>query len=79
MARPLIREPDLVHRLSRDPERAPTCVSCNICIMHDEHHSLRCWREPKVRLALHAWYRLTGEFAKGSGRKPSADRFRDVV
>ncbi len=74
LARPLIREPDLVQRLTRQPTAVPKCVSCNICIMHDEHHWLRCWREPKRRLALHAWYRLSGEFAHGSGRKPRADR-----
>jgi 2,4-dienoyl-CoA reductase-like NADH-dependent reductase (Old Yellow Enzyme family) len=78
LARPLIREPDLVQRLTQDPEAVPKCVSCNICIMHDEHHWLRCWRDPKGRLALHAWYRLTGEFAHGSGRKPQADPFGDV-
>lgn len=73
LARPLIREPDLVERLTRDPAATPACVSCNICIMHDEHHWLRCWRAPKRRLALHAWHRVSGEFAHGSGRKPRAD------
>lgn len=73
MARPFIREPDLVNRLHTGRQTTPACVSCNICLMHDEHHSLRCWRIPRLNLLRHARYRLTGGFAaKGSGRKPSA-------
>lgn len=67
LSRPLIREPNLVERLGRDPDAVPTCVSCNICMMHDGYHALRCWREPKGRLALHAWYRLTGKLSHGKG------------
>ncbi|MCW2756676.1 MAG: hypothetical protein JWO46_422 [Nocardioidaceae bacterium] len=74
MARPFIREPDLVRRLESGRSTSPACVSCNICLMHDEHHALRCWRTPRVNLWRHASYRLHGGFAgKGSGRKPSAD------
>lgn len=73
MARPFIREPDLAVRLSRGGQLAPSCVSCNICLMHDEHHALQCWRVPRRNLLLHAGYRLSGGFRrKGSGRKPSA-------
>ena len=73
MARPLIREPDLVRRLAGGDRRAPACVSCNICLMHDEHHALRCWRTPRVRLWEHARYRLLGGFrTTGSGRRPRA-------
>jgi 2,4-dienoyl-CoA reductase-like NADH-dependent reductase (Old Yellow Enzyme family) len=73
LARPFIREPDLVRRLEADPEAVPACVSCNICLMHDEHHPLRCWRTPRYRLVEHALYRLRGGFDDGSGRHPRAE------
>lgn len=73
MARPFIREPDLAIRLANGQQLGAECVSCNICLMHDEHHPLRCWRIPRMNLLRHARYRLTGGFkSKGSGRKPSA-------
>jgi 2,4-dienoyl-CoA reductase-like NADH-dependent reductase (Old Yellow Enzyme family) len=74
LARPLIREPDLAVKLAAGRQTAPDCVSCNICLMHDEHHSLRCWRVPRRRLAEHALYRLSGGFrTSGSGKKPQAE------
>lgn len=73
MARPFIREPDLVNRFASGRQTTPACVSCNICLMHDEHHPLTCWRVPRVNLLRHARYRFGGGFgSKGSGRKPSA-------
>ena len=73
MARPFIREPDLVDRLAAGKQSSPACVSCNICLMHDEHHPLKCWRIPRINLLRHARYRFTGGFgSKGTGRKPSA-------
>ena len=73
MSRPFIREPDLVKRLESGSGASPACVSCNICLMHDEHHALRCWRTPRRNLVEHALYRLSGGFkGKGTGRKPSA-------
>lgn len=75
LARPLIREPDLVRKLAAGEKTLPDCVSCNICLMHDEHHALRCWRTPRPRLLQHAWYRVSGGFRDhGSGIKPHADR-----
>jgi 2,4-dienoyl-CoA reductase-like NADH-dependent reductase (Old Yellow Enzyme family) len=74
LARPLIREPDLVRRLASGEQTRPACVSCNICLMHDEHHALRCWRTPRRRLVEHALYRLRGGFRQGgSGKKPQAE------
>jgi 2,4-dienoyl-CoA reductase-like NADH-dependent reductase (Old Yellow Enzyme family) len=73
LARPLIREPDLVRKLAAGEKSKPDCVSCNICLMHDEHHTLRCWRTPRRRLLQHALYRLSGGFrTTGSGVKPTA-------
>lgn len=73
MARPFIREPDLVQRLQAGTQSMPACVSCNICLMHDEHHALKCWRTPRKGLLEHARYRLNGGFKdEGTGRKPSA-------
>jgi 2,4-dienoyl-CoA reductase-like NADH-dependent reductase (Old Yellow Enzyme family) len=61
IGRPFIREPDLVKRL-RAEDGAAACTSCNICAMHDEYHSLRCWRYPRRNLAEHAVFRLSGGF-----------------
>jgi 2,4-dienoyl-CoA reductase-like NADH-dependent reductase (Old Yellow Enzyme family) len=72
LARPLIREPDLVRVLEAGGESA--CVSCNICLMHDGHSPVQCWRTPRRRLLEHALYRLRGGFrATGSGKKPVGD------
>ncbi len=60
MARPLIREPDLVAQLAAGRTGRVDCTSCNICLMHEGHHSLRCWRTPRHRLLAHAAFRLAG-------------------
>ena len=59
LARPFIREPDLVPRLAAG-QRQAACVSCNLCLRHEGRHSLRCWRVPRRRLVQHASYRLAG-------------------
>jgi len=75
MARPFIREPDFARRLVNGETEIADCVSCNICLMHDEHHPLKCWRTPRRNLLEHARYRMSGGFKrKGTGRKPSAAR-----
>jgi 2,4-dienoyl-CoA reductase-like NADH-dependent reductase (Old Yellow Enzyme family) len=51
MARPFIREPDLVRKLEAGRRGYVDCVSCNACIRHTGKYSLRCWRTPKWRLA----------------------------
>ncbi|HEY2772381.1 MAG TPA: hypothetical protein VGI87_17530 [Solirubrobacteraceae bacterium] len=71
MARPLIREPELVRKLERGWRGRVECVSCNICLMHEDHHSLRCWRVPRGRLVHHAVYRLRGKFRRGLWQEPS--------
>lgn len=60
MARPLIREPDLAAQIAAGRRGRVDCTSCNLCLMHEGHHSLRCWRTPRRRLAQHAVYRLLG-------------------
>jgi 2,4-dienoyl-CoA reductase-like NADH-dependent reductase (Old Yellow Enzyme family) len=62
MARPLIREPDLVRRIAAGQRTIADCTSCNLCLMHEGRHSLRCWRTPRHRLLQHALYRLAGGF-----------------
>jgi 2,4-dienoyl-CoA reductase-like NADH-dependent reductase (Old Yellow Enzyme family) len=64
MARPLIREPDLVAQIQAGREGQVDCTSCNLCLIHEGHHPLQCWRMPRVRLLQHAVYRLTGGFRK---------------
>jgi 2,4-dienoyl-CoA reductase-like NADH-dependent reductase (Old Yellow Enzyme family) len=66
LARPFIREPDLVRRLAAGAEQAE-CVSCNLCLRHEGHHSLRCWRVPRRRLLEHAWYRFSGALRRPAG------------
>jgi 2,4-dienoyl-CoA reductase-like NADH-dependent reductase (Old Yellow Enzyme family) len=70
MARPLIREPDLVRKLEAGWRGRVECVSCNLCLMHEDHHSLRCWRVPRRRLLHHAAYRLAGNFKTGLWTEP---------
>jgi 2,4-dienoyl-CoA reductase-like NADH-dependent reductase (Old Yellow Enzyme family) len=60
LARPFIREPDLVVKLAEGRRGPVACTSCNLCLMHESHHSLRCWRIPRRRLLEHAVYRLRG-------------------
>jgi 2,4-dienoyl-CoA reductase-like NADH-dependent reductase (Old Yellow Enzyme family) len=65
MARPFIREPDIARQIADGRIGRVDCTSCNICLMHEGHHSLRCWRTPRRRLAQHAAYRLLGGFRSG--------------
>ncbi len=60
LARPLIREPDLVHQLRDGRTGQVACTSCNLCLAHEGHHGLRCWRTPRHRLVHHAAFRLSG-------------------
>ena len=76
MARPLIRQPDLVRRL-RDGAPIADCTSCNLCLMHEGHHALRCWRTPRRRLFQHALYRFMGGFGRGSGVQPTEMKGHD--
>jgi 2,4-dienoyl-CoA reductase-like NADH-dependent reductase (Old Yellow Enzyme family) len=67
MARPFIREPDIARQIAHGRTGRVDCTSCNICLMHEGHHSLRCWRTPRRRLAQHAAYRLLGGFRRALG------------
>jgi 2,4-dienoyl-CoA reductase-like NADH-dependent reductase (Old Yellow Enzyme family) len=60
LARPLIREPDLVRQIEQGRRGRFACTSCNICLMHEGVHGLRCWRKSNRDLAAHALYRLSG-------------------
>src|SRR5437867_6053246 len=60
LARPFIREPDLVVKLAEGRRGPVACTSCNLCLMHESHHSLRCWPIPRRRLMEHDLYRLRG-------------------
>jgi 2,4-dienoyl-CoA reductase-like NADH-dependent reductase (Old Yellow Enzyme family) len=60
LARPLIREPDLVRQIEAGRTGLVDCVSCNICLMHEGTHGLKCWRERNRDLAWHAVLRLAG-------------------
>jgi 2,4-dienoyl-CoA reductase-like NADH-dependent reductase (Old Yellow Enzyme family) len=60
LARPLIREPELVREIERGRRGVVDCVSCNICILHEGVHPLRCWRTTTRDLLVHAAYRFSG-------------------
>jgi len=65
MARPFIREPDLVSQIAAGRTGRVDCTSCNLCLRHEGHHSLRCWRTPHRRLFQHAVYRFSGGLGRG--------------
>jgi 2,4-dienoyl-CoA reductase-like NADH-dependent reductase (Old Yellow Enzyme family) len=44
MARPLIREPDFVRRLEREPAAQSRCEPCNLCVAAMYHSEQRCPR-----------------------------------
>lgn len=71
MARPLIREPELVRKIEAGWRGRVECVSCNICLLHEDRHSLRCWRVPRWRLLHHAVHRLAGDFRSGLWTEPN--------
>jgi 2,4-dienoyl-CoA reductase-like NADH-dependent reductase (Old Yellow Enzyme family) len=50
MARPFVREPDLVNKIAQGRRGPVACVSCNICFMHEGIDPLRCWRTPSALL-----------------------------
>jgi 2,4-dienoyl-CoA reductase-like NADH-dependent reductase (Old Yellow Enzyme family) len=60
LSRPLIREPDLVAQIEAGRTGIVDCVSCNICVMHEQRHGLRCWRTPRRRPLQHLFHRLSG-------------------
>ena len=61
LARPFIREPDLVRQIEAGRTGMVDCVSCNICLMHEGSVALKCWRESNVDLLTHAWARIRGK------------------
>jgi len=61
LARPFIREPDLVRKIEAGKRGLVECVSCNICLDHEGTHGLKCWRLSNRDLAEHAWLRFTGQ------------------
>lgn len=57
MARPFVREPDLVARIQLGTLETTDCTSCNLCLAHSGIDPLQCWRTPRRRLLVHAWRR----------------------
>jgi 2,4-dienoyl-CoA reductase-like NADH-dependent reductase (Old Yellow Enzyme family) len=74
MARPFIREPDLVRKLEAGAIDRVACVSCNMCLMHEDIHGLRCWRMPRKRIIEHARHRLRGHLTAEAGMAGSHKR-----
>lgn len=53
MARPFIREPDLVRKLEAGRTGGVECVSCNMCLAHDGWDPLECWRDTPANVIRH--------------------------
>ena len=53
LARPFIREPDLVRKLEAGRTGGVECVSCNMCLAHDGFDPLQCWRDNPRNVAVH--------------------------
>ena len=53
LARPLIREPNVVAQIEAGRRGRFDCTSCNLCLENEGSCPLQCWRTPRVRL-LHA-------------------------
>lgn len=60
LARPFIREPDLVRKIEQGKRGFVDCTSCNICDQHQGVHPLKCWRTSNKDLLIHAWHKVTG-------------------
>ena len=43
-------EPDLVNKIAAGRRGRVSCVSCNICFLHEGIEPLRCWRTPTAML-----------------------------
>jgi 2,4-dienoyl-CoA reductase-like NADH-dependent reductase (Old Yellow Enzyme family) len=60
LARPFVREPDLVNKIAQGRRGPVDCVSCNICFLHEGIDPLRCWRTPLAMLR-----HVNGHYLKG--------------
>ena len=69
LARPFVREPDLVNKIARGRRGPVACVSCNICFLHEGIDPLRCWRRPTAMLQhIHGYYLKDLAFDRGASR-----------
>jgi 2,4-dienoyl-CoA reductase-like NADH-dependent reductase (Old Yellow Enzyme family) len=60
LARPFVREPDLVNKIAQGRRGPVDCVSCNLCFLHEGIDPLRCWRTPYAMLQ-----HVNGHYLKG--------------
>jgi 2,4-dienoyl-CoA reductase-like NADH-dependent reductase (Old Yellow Enzyme family) len=58
LARPFVREPDLVNKIVQGRRGPVDCVSCNICFLHEGLDPLRCWRTPLAMIQHVYWHYL---------------------
>jgi len=58
LARPFIREPDIVNQIRNGRRGMVDCTSCNLCLMHEGKDPLRCWRKSVGSLLYHAYCRF---------------------
>ncbi len=69
LARPFVREPDLVNKIAQGRRGPVHCVSCNICFLHEGIDPLRCWRTPAAMLQhLYGYYLKDLAGGRGASR-----------
>ena len=66
IARPFVREPDLVNKIAQGRRGTVACVSCNICFRHEGIDPLRCWRTPAAMLE-HIYGYYLKDLVRGRG------------
>jgi 2,4-dienoyl-CoA reductase-like NADH-dependent reductase (Old Yellow Enzyme family) len=71
LARPFVREPDLVNQIAHGRRGPVGCISCNICFLHEGIDPLRCWRTPSAMLAhIYKHYLKAGRRFETGSTKP---------
>jgi len=69
LARPFVREPDLVNKIAQGRRGPVDCVSCNICFLHEGIDPLRCWRTPAAMLQhIYGYYLKDLPRGRGASR-----------
>ena len=68
LARPFVREPDLVRKFELGRRGPVACVSCNLCLKHEGIDSLRCWRTP-LGIVRHVYKRHVKRESVETGRR----------
>jgi 2,4-dienoyl-CoA reductase-like NADH-dependent reductase (Old Yellow Enzyme family) len=61
MARPFIREPDIVNQIAGGRRGLVDCTSCNLCLDRDGRRALKCWRKNRADLLRVLVEKISGQ------------------